>query len=83
MMRLTRVIIENFRGIRRVDLALDLVTVLIGENNHAKTTVFDALCVCLGRPGSPVPKQFRAADFHLTEGDPEALPIQIALTFDV
>lgn len=51
-MRLTRVFIENFRGIRRLNLKLDLVTVLIGENSHSKTSIFDALCVCLGRPGS-------------------------------
>jgi putative ATP-dependent endonuclease of the OLD family len=81
-MRLTRVFIENFRGIRRLNLKLDLITVLIGENNHGKTSVFDALCCCLGRPDSAVPKQFRAADFHAADGKERQRSIRIALTFE-
>jgi putative ATP-dependent endonuclease of the OLD family len=81
-MRLTRVFIENFRGIRQLNLKLDLITVLIGENNHGKTSVFDALCVCLGRPGSAIPTRFRAVDFHDSHrmGGPRS--IRVALTFE-
>ena len=32
-MRVTTLRIENFRGIKRLDLDLDELTVLIGENN--------------------------------------------------
>ena len=67
-MRLTRVFIENFRGIRRLKLKLDPITVIIGENNHGKTSVFDALCLCLGRPGSALPTHFREGDFHRPHG---------------
>jgi putative ATP-dependent endonuclease of the OLD family len=80
-MRLSRVIIEHFRGIRRLSLKLDHVTVLIGENNHGKTSVFDALCCCLGRPGSPASAYFRAADFRRGEDRGKRLPIRISLTF--
>ena len=81
-MRLTRIFIENFRGIRRLKLELDQITVLIGENNHGKTSVFDALCLCLGRPGSTPSTQFRAADFHRAEGRHKLGAIRIALTFE-
>ncbi|MHC4925556.1 MAG: ATP-dependent nuclease [Planctomycetota bacterium] len=96
-MRLTRVFIENFRGIRRLKLKLDPITVIIGENNHGKTSVFDALCLCLGRPGSALPTHFREGDFHRPHGEiagepPDSglrrrrrrgnpRPIRIALTF--
>ena len=42
-MRIARVRIRNFRGIRSLDLDLGPVTVLIGENNSGKTSVLDAL----------------------------------------
>jgi putative ATP-dependent endonuclease of OLD family len=81
-MRLTRVFIESFRGIRRLKLKLDPITVVIGENNHGKTSIFDALCLCLGRPGSDGSGQFREADFHVG-ADPEPhRPIRISLTFE-
>lgn len=37
-MSLRRIDIKHFRGIRGLSLELDKVTVLIGENNTAKTT---------------------------------------------
>lgn len=81
-MRLTRVIIENFRGIRRLKLYLDPVTVVIGENNHGKTSIFDVLGLCLGRPGAPAPTHFRRGDFHRPTRAGQPLPIRIALTFE-
>jgi putative ATP-dependent endonuclease of OLD family len=80
-MHLTRVFIENFRGIRRLKLYLDGVTVLIGENNHGKTSVFDALCLCLGRPGEALPGSFRRSDFHRPSGGGSLQPIRLSLTF--
>ena len=47
-MRVTALLMENFRGIRRLELDLDEITVLIGENNSGKTAVLDALRLCLG-----------------------------------
>ena len=58
-MRITKVRIRNFRGIRGLEIELGKVTVLIGENNSGKTSrprrrfVFDGL------------------DFHLPDGHSE------------
>ena len=46
-MTITSVRIRNFRGIRDLHLELDDVTILIGENNSGKTSVLDALKLCL------------------------------------
>ena len=42
-MRLTRMMVEGFRGVRSLDLEFDALTVVIAENNHGKTSVFDVL----------------------------------------
>lgn len=80
-MRLARVFIENFRGIGRLELSLDPVTVVIGENNTGKTSVFDALGLCLGRPGAPFPTHFRQGDFRRSGPRGSAHPIRITLSF--
>ena len=41
-MRATTLRIENFRGIKRLGLDLDELTVLIGENDTGKAAVLDA-----------------------------------------
>ena len=41
-MRVTTLRIENFRGIKRLDLDLDELTVLIGENNTGNIAALDA-----------------------------------------
>lgn len=47
-MRLSQIKIENFRGIKNMVIAFDRdITVLIGENNTGKTTILDALRLCL------------------------------------
>jgi len=81
-MRLTRVFIENFRAIHRLKLDLDQITVLIGENNTGKTSVFDVLGLCLGRPGSALATHFRAADFRCGAEDRKPRSIRVALTFE-
>ena len=48
MMCLSKVEIENFRGIERAKIELDRdVTVLVGENNTGKTSVLEVLRLCL------------------------------------
>ncbi len=47
-MRLIHVEIAGFRAIDRLSLAIDDMTVLIGEHNAAKSTVLDAIDACLG-----------------------------------
>jgi len=49
--------IENFRGIRYLDLPLDpRVTVLFGSNAAGKTTVLDAIAIGLGAIVSRIPQ---------------------------
>ena len=83
-MRVTALLIENFRGIRRLDLDLGEITVLIGENNSGKTAVLDALRLCLRDLGPRRRVVFDALDFHLTDAAAEpasAEPIRIEITF--
>ena len=67
-MRLTRIRIENFRGLSRLDLELDDVTVMIAENNHGKSSIFDILGLCLGPRATAPDTKFREGDFYRTPG---------------
>ena len=83
-MRVTTLRIENFRGIKRLHLDLDEITVLIGENNTGKTAVLDALRICLKDRGPRRRVVFDALDFHLSDAASEpadADPIRIEVTF--
>lgn len=46
-MYLERIEIVGFRGINRLSLTLDENTVLIGENAWGKSSLLDALTLCL------------------------------------
>ena len=85
-MKLTRVMIENFRGIRHLDLHLGEETVLIGENNAGKSSVLQALRVCL-RDLSPRRRSlFEPYDVHLPDDQatPSTAPqIRITVWFSV
>lgn len=85
-MLLTRLQIENFRGIKSLDLSLGETTVLIGENNSGKTTVLHALRACLQYlRGSGRSTVFEDFDFYFDSDatDPTtAAPIVITLTFE-
>jgi putative ATP-dependent endonuclease of OLD family len=85
-MKLTRVKIENFRGVRHLDLELGKETVLIGENNAGKSSVLQALRVCL-RDLSPRRRSlFEPYDVHLPDDQatPSTAPqIRITVWFSV
>jgi len=85
-MLLTHLRIENFRGIKLLELELGETTVLVGENNSGKTTVLHALRACLyllRSAGRAIP--FEEFDLHFDNqaADPTSAPaISITLTFE-
>lgn len=83
-MLLTQLEIRNFRGIEELTLPLDDLCVLIGENNSGKSTVLDALRICLTRSLARRARVFEEYDYHLPDPASEpskAEPIEITLTF--
>ncbi|WP_101103327.1 ATP-dependent nuclease [Macromonas bipunctata] len=85
-MYLTKIQLENFRGIKTLELPLGVTTVLVGENNSGKTTVLHALRACLQylRTGGRA-AVFDEFDFHFENSavDPASAPsIEITLTFE-
>ena len=48
-MRISRLTINGFRGVRKADLRFGDHTVLVGPNNVGKTTVIEALALVFGR----------------------------------
>ena len=85
-MLLTKLKIENFRGIKSLEIDLALTTVLVGENNCGKTTVLHALRACLQTlRSSGRASPFDEFDLHFDSraADPTtAPPIAITLTFE-
>jgi len=83
-MQISKVRIENFRGLRELELDFDSTTILIGENNSGKTSVLDALRLCLRELGPRRRVVFDSFDFHLVDGDAEphsANPILVEICF--
>ena len=83
-MRITSIRIGNFRGIRNLEMELGRVTVVIGENNSGKTSVLDALKLCLRDLGPRRRSVFNGLDFHLADNQSEpssADPITIEVRF--
>jgi putative ATP-dependent endonuclease of the OLD family len=48
IMKITRLKVENFRGIEKAELLLEGDTVLVGDNNTGKSTVLEAIDLVLG-----------------------------------
>lgn len=83
-MLLTRFEIRNFRGIEELILPLDELCVLIGENNTGKSTILDALRICLTQSLTRRSAVFEEYDYHLPDSASEpsrAKPIELTLTF--
>jgi len=84
-MKLVEIKINNFRGIRSLDLTIDKLTVLIGENNTGKSTILEAIRLVLTRGfGIQRGGRFTEYDFHLKDAGatPQtAEPISITLHF--
>lgn len=83
-MKLARIDIQNYRGIKSLSVPLDDTTVLIGENNSGKSSVLDALRACLSRSLTRKVSGFNEYDYHLAEPESQpadADPITITLFF--
>lgn len=84
-MLLRRIQIENFRGITKIDLELDRMTVLIGENNMGKTSILEALNTCMNRGLTRRALPFSEYDFYLADEkvQPADAPrLAITLTYE-
>jgi putative ATP-dependent endonuclease of OLD family len=62
--RIVRVHIENFRGIRLADLHFEGTTVLLGDNNTGKSTVFEAIELAIGADRLSRTQAIDEHDFH-------------------
>lgn len=82
-MIISKLKIENFRGITALEIDFDQTTVVFGSNNTGKSTVLAAIQMVLGRAVGRRSAAFSEYDFHLDQdGQPtDAAPIKIELTF--
>ncbi len=84
-MRLSKITIDNFRGIKHVDVILDRdMTVLVGENNAGKTSVLEALRLCLDVVKSDKTCNFSEYDFYRDAARTDlgaCEPIEITVSF--
>jgi putative ATP-dependent endonuclease of OLD family len=63
-LRVARVHIENFRGIRFADIHFSGTTVLLGDNNTGKSTVFEAIELAIGADRLSRTQAIDEHDFH-------------------
>lgn len=42
-MRIKRILIQNFRSIKHANIDLDVFNIFVGQNNHGKTNLFEAI----------------------------------------
>jgi putative ATP-dependent endonuclease of the OLD family len=67
-MYLSRLEIENFRGIRSARIEFGESTILIGENDSGKTTLLEAICHILSPRPEKNPIIFESSDFYKSPG---------------
>ena len=75
---LSRLIIENFRSIKNLDIPLGPVNVFVGPNNSGKTAILEALNLLLGET-YPSVRSFDERDYHMHD---VTLPIAITAFLD-
>jgi len=86
-MRIARLTIENFRGIKSADLQFPPQCVLVGDNNTGKSTILEAIDLVLGPDRLSRRPPVNEHDFYCgryientTEGEPELIKITVAVT---
>lgn len=81
-MYLSCIEVVNFRGLAYLKLECHKgVNILIGENNTSKTTVLDALRLCLGFGAERRELYLQPEDFHIDMKGTRANTIEVHLTF--
>ena len=78
--------IKKFRVFDEISLLFNKgVNIIIGENNSGKTTIIDALRICLGYGKSDTNIYIQESDLHLNPSDPNEYntEIQFDLIFEI
>ena len=65
-MKITRVIIQNWRSVKDADFAPSDMTVLVGANNAGKTNILSAINFLLGDRW-PMPANLLDSDYYLND----------------
>lgn len=85
-MYLSRLKISNFRAIKEVEINFQKgVNILIGENNSGKSTIIDALRICLGYGKSENTISIKETDLHINRNNAqeENTELQFDLIFEI
>jgi putative ATP-dependent endonuclease of OLD family len=82
--RIVRVHIENFRGISLADIPLNGTSVLLGDNNIGKSTIFEAIELAIGADRLSRTQAIDEHDFHggryLNDGDqPRKIVVEVVI----
>jgi len=82
--RIVRVHIENFRGISLADIHLNGTSVLLGDNNIGKSTIFEAIELAVGADRLSRTQAIDEHDFHggryLNDGDqPRKIVVEVVI----
>ena len=75
-MKIDKISIKRFRGIKELDFSIEQLSMLIGNNGTSKTTILEAIHYCLSP--SFLSSRIKLSDFYLEEDE----PIEITITFD-
>lgn len=79
-MRIARLQIENFRGIKRADVLLPRHAVMVGDNNIGKSTLLEAIDLVLGPERLSRRPVIDEHDFYAGEYvDPQGQPVSITI----
>ncbi len=79
-MRVARLHIENFRGIKRADVLLPKHAVIVGDNNIGKSTLLEAIDLVLGPERLSRRPVIYEHDFYAGEYvDPQGQPVNITI----
>jgi putative ATP-dependent endonuclease of OLD family len=82
-MRVARVRIENFRGIRQAEIHFSGTAVLLGDNNTGKSTVFEAIELAIGPDRLARTQAIDEHDFHGGDYLPVEGQLQKRITIEV